>query len=134
MQENVIENFHIWKFIRNFANRNTMEHPKFNIILLKEADKFLSKIDGKTKQKIILNMDLARHTLNSDLLKRLTGDIWEFRTLYKGKQYRMLAFWDKQNKIDTLVVATHGFIKKVSKVPQTEIHKAEQIMKRYFNT
>jgi len=111
-----------------------MEQPKFNIILLKEADRFLSKVDEKTKQKIILNMDLARRTLNSDLFKRLTGDIWEFRTLYNGKHYRMLAFWDKRNKIDTLVVATHGFIKKMSKVPQAEIHKAEQVMKRYFNT
>lgn len=45
----------------------------------------------------------------------------------------MLAFWDKRNNADTLVIATHGFIKKVSQVPKKEIDKTEQIMKIYFN-
>jgi site-specific DNA-methyltransferase (adenine-specific) len=41
-------------------------------------------------------------------------------------------FWDKDNNKRTLVIATHGFIKKTSKVPQKEINKANQIMKIYF--
>jgi hypothetical protein len=36
-------------------------------------------------------------------------------------QYRVLAFWDKSSTIDTLVVATHGFIKKRSKVLDNEM-------------
>ncbi|MFZ1524244.1 MAG: type II toxin-antitoxin system RelE/ParE family toxin [Saprospiraceae bacterium] len=38
--------------------------------------------------------------------------MWEFRTLFQGFQYRLLAFWDKTSTTDTLVVSTHGFEKK----------------------
>lgn len=47
-------------------------------------------------------------------------------------QYRLLAFWDKVNGTDTLVIATHGFIKKTQKTPSKEIAKAEEIRTRYF--
>lgn len=62
----------------------------------------------------------------------MKGDIWEFRTLYNGLQYRLLAFWDKKDGINTLVIATHGFIKKVDKVPPAQIKKAEALRKMYF--
>ncbi len=53
-------------------------------------------------------------------------------TLYSGSQYRLLAFWDKTSKTETLVFATHGMIKKKSKVDKKEIEKAEQIRQQYF--
>jgi phage-related protein len=43
-----------------------------------------------------------------------------------------LAFWDKTEKMETLVLATHGIIKKVDKVPKKEIEKAKQIRAEYF--
>ncbi|MDA9335938.1 type II toxin-antitoxin system RelE/ParE family toxin, partial [Flavobacteriaceae bacterium] len=63
----------------------------------------------------------------------LTDDIWELRTLYKGIQYRLFAFWDKTNKIETLVISTHGMVKKRSKVPKVEIEKALKIRSEYFD-
>jgi len=54
------------------------------------------------------------------------------RLLYQGLQYRLLAFWDKTSVIETLVIATHGFIKKRSKVPDGEIQKARQNRTKYF--
>ncbi|WP_231390026.1 type II toxin-antitoxin system RelE/ParE family toxin [Sphingobacterium pedocola] len=51
------------------------------------------------------------------MFKKLNNDIWEFRTLYQGLQYRLLAFWDKTFSSETMVISTHGFIKKRSKVP-----------------
>ena len=56
----------------------------------------------------------------------------QFRMLYSGIQYRLLAFWDKDSKTETLVFATHGIIKKTSKVDKKEIAKAENIRKTYF--
>lgn len=44
--------------------------------------------------------------------------------------YRLLAFWDTEE--ETLVVATHGFVKKTDKTPLKEIRKAEAIRKEYF--
>jgi len=58
------------------------------------------------------------------------SDIWEFRTLYNGICYRLLAFWDNDAK--SLIVATHGFIKKTEKTPQKEINKAISIRDIYF--
>ena len=60
------------------------------------------------------------------------SELWEFRTLYNGLQYRLLAFWDEQEK--RLVVATHGFVKKTWKVPAKEIKKAEQLRKKYYES
>jgi hypothetical protein len=62
----------------------------------------------------------------------LTDHIWVFRTLYSGIQYRLLAFCDKEDKPETLVLVTHGIVKKTSKVDKKEIDKADKIRKRYF--
>lgn len=62
----------------------------------------------------------------------INNDIWELRTLYQGLQYRLLAFWDKTSAAETLVISTHGFIKKRGKVPDSEIQKAVQVRTTYF--
>jgi phage-related protein len=109
-----------------------MQEAKFNVIYSEDSVSFLQRIDEKTRVKILENIDKATRLIDPKLFKKLNGDIWEFRTLYNGKKYRILAFWDKDNNKRTLVIATHGFIKKTSKVPQKEINKANQIMKIYF--
>jgi len=43
-----------------------------------------------------------------------------------------LAFWDKTSANATLVVSTHGFIKKRSKVPDHEFQKAVKIRAKYM--
>lgn len=53
----------------------------------------------------------------------------QFRTLYSG---RLLAFWDKENENETLVFATHGIIKKSSKVNKRELYKADKIRLSYL--
>ena len=42
------------------------------------------------------------------------------------------AFWDKTEKIKTLVISTHGFVKKADKVSSSEIEKANELRKIYF--
>ncbi|GAB4041256.1 type II toxin-antitoxin system RelE/ParE family toxin [Spirosoma jeollabukense] len=63
----------------------------------------------------------------------MNDQIWEFRTLYQGKAYRLFAFWDKVAPVETLVIATHGMLKKTNKTPPKEIEKAETIRKQYLN-
>ena len=73
--------------------------------------------------------------IDPELFKKLDDtDIWEFRTFYNKVKYRLLAFWDKDNGTNVLVIATHGFIKKTPKTPPKEIAKAEDIRKAYFNS
>jgi len=105
----------------------------FEIVFLSEAFAFLKSLDDKHSNKILYNIRKAQQKHDPELFKKLTDDIWEFRTLYQGLQYRLLAFWDKTNNTNTLVISTHGFVKKQSKVPDNEIDKAEKQRKKYFN-
>ena len=119
-------------FVRYNNKKESMRY--FETKFLDEADEFIAKLDQKTARKIIYNIDLAEQTNDPRLFKKLQNDIWEFRTKYAGLQFRLLlAFWDKTDNKETLVIATHGFVKKVDKVPSNEIERAERIRDKYFN-
>jgi len=105
---------------------------KFKVEFLEESAKFLDQVDKKAREKIIYNIWKARITTDKELFKKLKGEIWEFRTLHKKTYYRLLAFWDKTSNIDTIVISTHGIVKKTGKISQSEIDKAERIRKNYF--
>jgi len=110
-----------------------MVNGSFDILLLEDAEQFLASLTDKAREKVLSNMrKVAGGVKDSDLFKKLDGaaDIWEFRIKYNGIEYRFLAFWDKT--INSLVVATHGFIKKRWAVPQKEIERAEELRKRYY--
>ena len=106
----------------------------FQTRFLKEAEKFIAGLDRNAARKVFYNIDLAEQTNDPKLFKKLQKDIWEFRTRYGGVQIRLLAFWDKDNETETLVFATHGFIKKVDKVPSNEIERAINIRRKYFES
>jgi phage-related protein len=107
---------------------------KFKTIFLEEAVEFIGSLSEQARNKIFYNIDKVEGGIKSnDLFKKLDGtDIWEFRTLYNGIQYRLFAFWDTE--AETLVVATHGIVKKVWKVPSKEIAKAEALREEYFKS
>jgi phage-related protein len=105
---------------------------KFDIIFLTEAREFLLELDEKSRDKIIFNIDKSKVKNDNELFKKLKGEIWEFRTLYNKTYFRIFAFWDKTEKTKTLVLATHGIIKKTGKTPEKEIEKAESIRLKYF--
>jgi phage-related protein len=99
---------------------------------MEDAREFLAGLDEKTRNKIIYNIDKSAHLNDRELFKKLKDEIWEFRTLYKKTHYRLFAFWDKSEKSQTLVISTHGVIKKTGKTPDKEIEKAEQLRQNYF--
>lgn len=105
----------------------------FETRFMEEANQFISKLNAKAIRKIFYNIDLAEQTNDPKLFKKLQNEIWEFRTKYGGLQIRLRAFWDKTDKKQTLVIATHGFIKKVDKVPENEIERASRLRDKYFD-
>jgi len=106
--------------------------PKFTIEFLPEAVKFMNNLDQKAREKIYFNIKKSQVITDIELFKKLTPDIWEFRTLYNGIAYRLFAFWDRSKKTETLVIATHGIYKKTQKTPPREIEKAERIREQYL--
>ena len=87
----------------------------FKTIFLVEADEFISQLDPKATKKVLYNIDLAE------------------QTMFAGLQIRLLAFWDKTDNKETLVIATHGSIKKVDKVSAKEIDRAVRLRDNYFS-
>lgn len=105
----------------------------FETIFLENTERFLDSLDRKVIVKILYLIDLTEQTNDPKLFKKIHHDIWEFRIQHTGLQIRLLAFWDKSDNKQTLVVATHGFIKKTDKIPIREINKAVLIKRKYFD-
>lgn len=109
------------------------EQPKFKIVYSEEVVNFLNTLPDKAKAKIMYNINKSKYIIDKKLFKKLENtEIWEFRTLFNGINYRIFAFWDSD--IETLVVTTHGIIKKTQKTPLNEIARAESIRKEYFKS
>lgn len=63
-------------------------------------------------------------------LKRLRGTsgIYEVRIRVGTNVYRVFCFFDR----DDIIVVGHGFQKKDQKVPRSEILKAEEVKRKYY--
>ena len=104
----------------------------FEVVFLDESFEFLSHLEKKHYKKILFNIRKSQTRHDSELFKKLKDEIWEFRTLFQGINYRLFAFWDKTNSENTLVITTHGILKKSAKTPDSDIQKAKLIRLRYF--
>lgn len=104
---------------------------RIDIRLLDEVRDFLKSLSPEPRRKIYANLSKVQNgVVDKNIFKKLTGtDFWEFRTYYSGMYYRLIAFWDKTEK--SLVVCTHGFVKKAQKTPKNEIDKAISIRRDY---
>ncbi len=109
-----------------------MGEYRIKVVMLDEALAFVRSLPQKVREKITYNyLKIEQGVMNRELFKKLEGtDIWEFRTLFNGNCYRLFSFWDTET--ETLIVATHGIVKKTQKTPAKEIAKAEEIRKQYF--
>ena len=105
---------------------------KFKVEFLAGAVEFMDRLDQKSQQKIYYNIKKAQLTNDPELFKKLNDNIWEFRTFYNKTQFRIFAFWDKSQGQQTLILSTHGLIKKTDRTPKTDLEKAERIREQYF--
>ncbi len=105
---------------------------RFELVMLEEAQEFVLNLPKAAMKKVLDNVHrIAEGERNAVIFSKLEGtEIWEFRTLDNGIHYRLFAFWDTDN--NTIVIATHGIIKKTQKTPKKEIAKAIEIRRRYF--
>ena len=109
-----------------------MSNYNIKVLFMDEASAFIRSLPIKVQRKITFNYrKVEEGVMDKELFKKLEGsNIWEFRTLYDGMYYRLFSFWDTETQ--TLIIATHGIVKKTGKTPPKEIAKAESIRKQYF--
>lgn len=105
----------------------------FRVMLTDEAVDFLSSMPAQARDNMNGNISrAAKGERNTEIFKKLqNSEIWEFRAEHRRISYRLFSFWDSDE--ETLVIATHGIVKKTQKTPSKEIAKAEAIRKKYFN-
>lgn len=86
---------------------------------------FLDSLSGKIARKVtwVLNLLEDLDIVPSTYFKKLSGtkEIWECRVRYGPDSYRIFCFFTG----NSVVVLTHGFLKKTRKVPASEIKSAE---------
>jgi len=110
-----------------------MSRP-IEIILLPEADKFVDDLEISARKKMFYAIRKTKMRIYGDWFEKLRSskDIFEFRIKDSNKFFRLFAFWDSTGDDETLIVCTHGLIKKTNKTPKQDIEKAEMIKEKYF--
>jgi phage-related protein len=110
-------------------------HKAIEVRLMKEAAEFTDSLDEGARKKVFFNITKTIQGLRGEWFEKMSGsgDLYEFRTLYNRQYIRLFAFWDTRDNKRTLIICTHGLIKKTAKTPAAEIEKAKQHKKEYFS-
>ena len=90
---------------------------------------FLGGLQEKVRGKILRWLDALKaqgpnlQRPHADIVR---GKIRELRVVFAGNQYRLLYFFSGKR-----IVMTHGFVKKTGPIPQSEIERAERVLKQW---
>jgi phage-related protein len=94
---------------------------------------FLDSLPPQPAQKItwVLKLVEELELIPSSYFKKLVGTegIWECRIIFGSNAYRIFCFFIE----NSVVVLTHGFVKKSQKTPVSEIKRAESYRKDFLN-
>lgn len=115
--------------------KNLQDDGKTNrSCFLTQAEIFIDEIEVPARRKFFVVIRKTKSRIFGDWFKKMTAtkDLFEFCVSNNGKYYRLFCFWDSQNGNQTLIVCTHGLVKKTNKTPKSEIIKAEDIKNNYF--
>jgi phage-related protein len=97
------------------------------------VQEFLDSLSAKVAQKVLWTLSLLEdlEIVPTIYFKKLMGtdEIWECRIQYGSNIYRIFCFFDSHS----LVVLTHGLVKKSQKTPQREIERAESYRKEFLS-
>lgn len=107
-----------------------------DVKLMKDAENFIHDLDSASREKVFYNIRKTMMGLKGEWFEKMKGtnDLFEFRTLYNRQYIRLFAFWDTRDNKKTLIICTHGLIKKTDKTPASDIHQAEKLKEEYFKT
>ena len=94
---------------------------------------FIDSLSGKAAQKVVWTLSLLEEleTLPTTYFKKLvnTDGIWEVRVSLGSDIYRIFCFFAG----NSVVVLTHGLVKKTQKTPPGEIERAQAYRQEYLS-
>jgi len=111
-------------------------NKKIHVELLEEASEYFFGLPIKIQEKFLKSFDKTQLGFKGNWFEKMQGKhgIFEFKERDSEKFYRIFAFWDTDNDTKTLILGTHGFDKKTNKTPISEIERAVNIKKAYFQS
>jgi len=95
------------------------------------VEDFFDSLPGKVVQKIawVLEILESQGMLPTTYFKKLVKtEIWECRIQQGSNIYRIFCFFDK----GSVIILTHGLVKKTQKTPSDEIKRAEDYRNDYM--
>jgi phage-related protein len=109
---------------------------KIHVELLEEASEYYLGLPKKIQEKFLKSFDKTQLGFKGIWFEKIESKhgIFEFRERDSEKFYRIFAFWNSDNDAKTLILGTHGFDKKTNKTPISEIERAINIKKSYFQS
>ena len=94
---------------------------------------FIDRLSGKAAQKITWTLSLMEEldVLPANYFKKLVNSdgIWEVRVSLGSNIYRIFCFFSAKS----VVILTHGLVKKTQKTPPSEIERAEAYKREYLS-
>lgn len=94
---------------------------------------FIDSLSGKAARKVTWTLSLLEEleSLPSTYFKKLvnTDGIWEVRVSLGSDIYRIFCFFAG----NSVVILTHGLVKKTQKTPPSEIDRAEAYKREYLS-
>jgi len=96
------------------------------------VEEFLDSLESAAARKVTWTLKLLEDLpmVPSRFFKKLEGSaqIWECRVSFRSNAYRILCFFAG----NSVIVLTHGFMKKSRKTPKAEIQKAEALRRDFL--
>ena len=115
-----------------------IKNMRRNVKFYKKSDghcpvqEFIESLSGKAAQKVTWTLALLEELeiLPSTYFKKLvnTDGIWEVRVALGSNIYRIFCFFAG----NSVVILTHGLVKKTQKTPPSEIERAEAYKQEYL--
>ena len=93
-------------------------------------ESFMATLNEKEQEKILYGLLLLKtqERLPKKIVKLIREGIYELRTAYAGKIFRVFFIFDEGQ----IIVLFNGFQKKTQKTPNNEIEKAIKIKEAYY--
>ncbi|MBR6446154.1 MAG: type II toxin-antitoxin system RelE/ParE family toxin [Prevotella sp.] len=93
---------------------------------------FIDSLSDAEARKVFYVIDMLKtqERLSAKFVKYLREEIYELRAEHSGNIFRVFFIFDRGN----IVMLFNGFRKKTQKTPESEIKKAIQLKKEYYES
>jgi len=125
-------------YIPYYVEKNGKTMQKYKAMFYEKPDgtkptkEFLLKLDTKMKAKMLRTISLLEENgqdLREPYSKHLCNGIFELRAKVGTNISRVLYFF----VVNKRAILTHGFVKKEDKTPQSQIDRAINYRREYYN-